>query len=109
MSGLINEKLENVYKPPRARLAMQTKEKIEIKNEIAPSYKPNSPAKILFSAIKECNGVVYRIIIAEFSTGKRICIVERQATDRLPRAIVSSPPAPLAQYVKKLKRTYGIE
>jgi len=113
MSGLINEKLQNVYKPPYAKLAetkMNEKSiKIEIKNEIAPSYKPNSPAKILFSAVKECNGVVYRIIIAEFASGKRICVIERQATERLPRAVVKSPPAPLAQYVKKLKRIYSVE
>ena len=113
MKRLINEKLENVYKPPRAKLA-ETKmsektNKIEIKNEIAPNYKPNSPVKILFSAIKVCNGVAYRIVIAEFASGKRICVIERQSTDRLPRAIVKSPPAPLAQYVKKLKRIYGIE
>ena len=109
MSGLINEKLGNVYKPPRAKLVMQPREKIEIKNEIAPINKPNSPIKVLFSAIKVCNGVAYRIVIAEFASGKRICVIERQATERLPRAVVKSPPAPLAQYVKKLKRIYGVE
>jgi hypothetical protein len=109
MNRLINEKLQNVYKPPHTKLVMQPREKIEIKNEIASIDKPNSPIKVLFSATKVCNGVAYRIVIAEFASGKRICVIERQATEKLPRTVVKSPPAPLSQYVKKLKRIYGVE
>jgi hypothetical protein len=108
MSGLINEKLQNAYKPPRAKLAMQTKEKIEIKNEIVNNVKINAPVKILFSCIKVCNGTAYRFLVYELANGKRGLIIERQATERLPRAIIAKPPAPLLHFVKQLKQTYGI-
>jgi hypothetical protein len=88
---------------------MQPNTKIEIKNEIQPQYKANSPAKILFSAVKVVNANVYKITIIEFGNGTRRLYIERQASERLPRAIVPNPPAPLLHYVRKLKQIYGVE
>ena len=80
-----------------------------INNEYSPSENRNSPAKILFSAIKTTNSVSYRFLVVEFGNGTRKLIIERMATKRLPRGFVSAPPAPLLGYVKKLKEAYGIE
>ena len=106
------ENQQNVYKPPYAKLAetkMNEKSiKIEIKNEIVNNIKINAPVKILFSCIKVCNGTAYRFLVYELANGKRGLIIERQATERLPRAVVKSPPAPLLHFVKQLKQTYGI-
>jgi hypothetical protein len=77
------ENQQNAYKPPRVKLAMQQKEKIEIKNEIANNVKINAPVKILFSCIKVCNGTAYRFLVYELANGKRGLIIERQATDFL--------------------------
>jgi hypothetical protein len=109
MNRLINEKLENVYKAPCAMLAETKMKKIEIKNEKTELGNNRTSAKILFSALKVCNGVVYKIVVFELGNGKRGLIIERQSTDRLPRAIIAKPPAPLLPYVRKLKQIYGIE
>jgi hypothetical protein len=53
--------------------------------------------------------VSYRFLVVEFGNGERRLIIERFATKRLPRGFVSAPPAPLVQFIRKLKATYGIE
>jgi hypothetical protein len=83
--------------------------KYVINNEYNPNENRNSPAKILFSAIKVCNNTTYKFTICELGNGTRKLIIERMATKRLPRGFVSAPPAPLTQYVRKLKEAYGIE
>jgi hypothetical protein len=103
------ENQQNVYKPLRATLVMQPNKRIVIENEKSPFENTKGPAKILFSTIKVANGVAYRFLVIEFGNGTRKLFIERQSTDRLPRAIVKSPPAPLTHFVKELKRTYGIE
>jgi hypothetical protein len=83
--------------------------KYMINNECNPNENRDSPAKILFSAIKTANGVSYRFLVVEFGNGERRLIIERFATKRLPRGFVSAPPAPLVKFVTKLKEAYGIE
>jgi hypothetical protein len=83
--------------------------KYVINNEYNPNENRNMPAKILFSAIKVCNNTTYKFTICEFGNGTRKLIIERMATKRLPRGFVSSPPAPLIQYVRMLKDEFGIE
>jgi len=80
-----------------------------LENEYNPNEEQKGPARILFSAIKTANNVNYRIIIYELGNGTRRISIERMATKRLPRGFVSAPPAPLTQYVRKLKEAYGIE
>jgi len=83
--------------------------KYVINNEYDIKEEQKGPAKILFSAIKTANNVNYRIIVYELGNGTRRISIERLATKRLPRGFVSAPPAPLVQFIKKLKEAYGIE
>jgi len=83
--------------------------KYVINNEYNPNENRNLPAKILFSTIKTANSASYRIIVYELGNGTRRLVIERMATKRLPRGFVSAPPAPLMQFVRKLKEAYGIE
>jgi hypothetical protein len=83
--------------------------RIVLENEYNPKEEQKGPARILFSAIKTANNVNYRIIIYELGNGTRRISIERMATKRLPRGFVSAPPAPLVQFVRKLKEAYGIE
>jgi hypothetical protein len=83
--------------------------KYVINNEYNPKEEQKSPARILFSAIKTTNNVNYRFLVVEYGNGTRKLIIERLATKRLPRGFVSAPPAPLTQFVRKLKEAYGIE
>jgi hypothetical protein len=83
--------------------------RIVLENECDQNENRNMPAKILFSTIKVANNVGYRFLVVEFGNGERRLFIERLATKRLPRGFVSAPPAPLTQYVRKLKEAYGIE
>jgi len=65
--------------------------------------------KILYEGYRECNGTIYRVVIVEYINGRRQLFIERQATKRLPRGFVKAPPAPIYQFVQKLKEAYGIE
>jgi len=83
--------------------------KYVINNEYDSKEEQKGPARILFSSIKTANSVSYRFLVIEFGNGERRLIIERFATKRLPRGFVSAPPAPLTQFVRKLKEAYGIE
>jgi len=79
-----------------------------MENKIENAPKVNATLRILHRERKTCNGIIYEIYITEFGNGTRRIFIERQATKRLPRGFVASPPAPLLSYVKSLKKLYNI-
>ena len=80
----------------------------DIENKMESILKTHTVPRILHKERKICNGVLYEIYVVEYVNGTRKMIIERQATKRLPRGFVASPPAPLLSYVKSLKKLYNI-
>jgi len=80
----------------------------DIENKMESILNARAVPRVLLQERKVCCGVVYRILVIEYVNGRRQLIIERQATKRLPRGLVASPPAPLLGYIKSLKKLYNI-
>ena len=97
-----------IYKLPRANSMARKMAGKDVENKMESISRMHSVPRILHQERRTCNGVVYKIYIVEFIDGTRRLYIERQATKRLPRGFVASPPAPLLGYIKSLKKLYNI-
>jgi len=81
----------------------------DMENKMKSILNARAIPRILYQERKSACGIFYKIYVIEYVNGTRKMIIEREATKRLPRGFVASPPAPLLNYIKLLKKTYNIQ